>query len=289
MKKVLIILLVNNFFVNIINAQTSFNSYVFDIITREPIPFATVKNITKRIAFYANERGEINSEVNKGDTIIISCVGYEEKKMVVPARVDTFFLIPRQIVLKEVSVSNLALPEISIGLVNKKTGISSSSQVFVEFAIKISLPKGNDYYQLKKILLRAKKTTNDNDRIRLHVYKPDKSGFPGEEMLPKDILINDYDRKKGIIEIDISDLDLYIEDEIVFIGFEFIGKINKEFPKENGSTIYFTLLHPEPVSYSRTILDTEHKWHLMDAASPWAVPFKNRGLVPNLLASIVIQ
>ena len=278
-------------FLTTANAQYAANSYgyVCDINTREPIPFATVKNITKRIAFYANERGEMNSEVNKGDTIIISCVGYEEMKMVVTARVDTFFLVPRQIVLKEVSVSTLALPEIRIGLVDKKLGFSVyNSGILVEYAIKFSLPKTKDYYKVKTILLKAKKVSDNNNRIRLHIYKPDKFGFPGEEILPKDILINNYNRKRGMVEIDISDLDFYVEDEIVFIGFECVGKANKEFSK-NGSKIEFTWANTEPISYSRTLLDPEHKWHIMDATSPFAAHHKIKEQVPNIMASIIIQ
>jgi hypothetical protein len=288
MKTLLPFLLFSFFFVSVVKAQQKTNGFVYDINTKQPIPFATIKSIKKKTGFYANEKGEIISEINKGDTIIISCVGYEDKKVIVSASVDTFFLIPKQIILKEVLVSNLGSPEISIGLIDKKTGFSISSQVFSELALKISLPRTKEYYTIRKILLKGKKIPNNEDRIRLHVYKPDKSGFPGEEILPRDILINDYSHKKGVIEIDISNLDLYIEDEFIFIGFEFIGQLNKEFLK-SGPKIEFTWANTEPISYSRTLLDPEHKWYIMDAKSPWAAHHKIKEQVPNIMASIIIQ
>ena len=59
----------------------------------------------------------------------------------------------------------------------------------------------------------------ENASIKLHIYSVDEKGFPGEELLTKDLIVY---LKKGIYrhQFDIYDLDIEMPENGLFVAFE---------------------------------------------------------------------
>ncbi|MCM5664418.1 carboxypeptidase-like regulatory domain-containing protein [Galbibacter mesophilus] len=70
-------------FTGTIFSQTTISAKIIDSTTNEPIPFATI-SVNDKSGVISSESGEfslhISSEVTASDSLLISCLGYEEKK-----------------------------------------------------------------------------------------------------------------------------------------------------------------------------------------------------------------
>ncbi|MEI8006726.1 MAG: carboxypeptidase-like regulatory domain-containing protein [Bacteroidota bacterium] len=90
-------------------SQQAYRGTVFDVKTRENVPYATIKLAGKEGGMIANEDGRYYLPYNvflKSDTIVVSCVGYKTRKIAVRVLKDSanIGLSPMIYDLKEVSV-----------------------------------------------------------------------------------------------------------------------------------------------------------------------------------------
>ena len=80
----------------------------------------------------------------------------------------------------------------------------------------------SDSYKKTKFIKKVSILTDsriDNATVKIHFYKVDSNGFPSEELLSKDCIVN---IKKGVVRnsFDLTDLNLKLPKTGIFIGFE---------------------------------------------------------------------
>ena len=97
-------------------SQQAYRGTVYDIKTRDPVPFATIRLIGKEVGMIANEDGKYYLRTDvflKTDTVMISCVGYTSRK--IPVRVlkdsSNIGLKPMIYDLKEVNIVAKGQPD----------------------------------------------------------------------------------------------------------------------------------------------------------------------------------
>jgi len=97
-------------------SQQSYRGVVYDLKTREPIPFATIRLVGKEGGMIANEDGKYYLPASvflKSDTILVSCVGYVNRKLSVRTLRDSANIGLRPMVydLKEVNIVARGQPD----------------------------------------------------------------------------------------------------------------------------------------------------------------------------------
>lgn len=214
------------------NAQP-LSGYILRKTDSIAIPYSMVGVVGKTIAVHADEQGHFKIDANAGDSLEVIAPGYETLKHPASIMPPKIYLEPRKISLQEVSVIANKI-KATTGTAFNKTNFTFSSHLGVEFALKLKLESRRPK-QLQKIIIRAKHTSSAN-LIRLHLYKVNEDGLPGEVLLPETILLNDYHIRRGKLEIDLLPLNLYCADEYLFVGLEWVGTDNTQ----QGMQIGFT-------------------------------------------------
>jgi hypothetical protein len=94
-------------FVNISFAQTKLKGKVIDSLTFEPIESAVIKNIKTNTASVTDKSGNFIIKANKGDSMLVTFVGYEPKKVGV-ANINsiTIAMSKGSVNLREVQITN---------------------------------------------------------------------------------------------------------------------------------------------------------------------------------------
>ncbi|WP_407556637.1 carboxypeptidase-like regulatory domain-containing protein [Winogradskyella sp. 4-2091] len=90
--------------------QHTFSSKLLDSKTEQPIPFATIQ-FNAKSGVISNDNGEfsitIKRHIKAVDSLVISCLGYEEKRIsLLNYNHATIYLIPQSVDLSEVLVTN---------------------------------------------------------------------------------------------------------------------------------------------------------------------------------------
>ncbi|MDP3443725.1 MAG: hypothetical protein Q8T08_12770, partial [Ignavibacteria bacterium] len=124
---------------------------------------------------------------------------------------------------------------------------------------------------------------NGKPLARLHIYKPDSNGLPGEEILTEDIIIN-YHIKRN--KIDLSHLQLFSTERNLFVGFEFLVTDLQKFAgiSKNAIKFCFTNSLIKNFTYVRTILSEKYTWRPIFTRSA-----ENHVTPNNLMVSLIIE
>lgn len=237
--------------------QENLRLNVCDALTLKGIPYATVKVLNKPVGVYANEEGSFLIKAFQSDSLLVSCVGYKPKRLII-SKTDSIFLQPIVVALDEVKVNAKKRKEKSFGYYHTKKNMRSGSQIQIEHAIKLIVPQEYISYRIKKVKIKCG-NRKDSNPVRLHIYSIGKDGMPDKELLPKDIIVNNSVKMNN--EIDISDLNLVLSDRELFVGIEWIELYNK--PK---SSIFeriwfgFSNADSDNITYTRTLRDPKYQW-----------------------------
>lgn len=215
------------------------NYKVIDNKTNLPIQYATLQiyNSGKFISgFYTDENGSINisNEFNFNE-IKISCIGYET--IIVPKNQLLIKLNQNVTILEEVIISNKDF--LSLGYIKKPKskniiGVSEGLEVAVfikndfEYPVKISSVKFN----VKKVKSRV--------AYRIHLYKnSENNSYPKEELLIDNKIEYLEVNTKGLVSVDLSEYNITLPKEGVFISIEGIGGKNTSSTKNKKNLIQF--------------------------------------------------
>ena len=238
--------------------QISHRMVVFDATTRTGIPYATVKIVNKVGGTYADDKGRFEVNTGANDSLLVTCVGYE-LKIVVPIQ-DTILLTPIVINLAEVKVKASSVKEQHIGLFKSKTDFKYwfTGNRNYEIVLKISIPASISAYRIRGVKLNAR-NTKARSLARLHIYNQNKEGFPDQELLKEDVIINKTIDKN--YEIDLSRLNLILNERVVFVGIEAIqGTVS--YQPFSGDCIGFGMTFDKDLllTYNRSLLDPKYLW-----------------------------
>lgn len=200
---------------------------ILDSITHKAIPNVSIKTAKEYV--YADKNGEISlSSINSG-RIVISCIGYKEKEVNLEPYIDTIHLSPKTYEIQEVNIksddsyktyflgyhrlSRFSPINITFPLLNTFTGLPGTQMA-------VYIPSDGKTSTIKEILL-ALKIESKLVRYKVHLYEVKEDGTPGNPIYSRIILNNEL---KKANRIDLSELNISIPTEGIFIGFEWVAQ-----------------------------------------------------------------
>lgn len=201
---------------------------VKDSLTGQPIPYANIWVENENVATTSEEDGTFSIAVNKDKNLIFSALGYETRTLKA-TQVNQVFLNPKAFDLDEVVISNsIGTKQNIIGLTENTVAqaFDNGPRIDVKYFPYSSEYKKTPY--LKRVTVYTDSRIEDAT-VKLHFYKVDTNGYPGYELLQKELIVKVKNGTK-INKIDLSDFGLVMPKSGLFVGFEklMIEKNKKE-------------------------------------------------------------
>lgn len=258
---------------NVAYSQINLEVHVIDSLTNLPIPFVSISFIDKNGGTYTNESGVFNRSYER--KIQLTSVGYYTKTLVLDSSIDTLYMLPKMYNLPELIVSPAKNKQtVMLGYYNQKHNHSLSQSSGHEIAVFIANPQ-NKVLHIKEVVLRidkSKRVLQDFGFIsifKLNIFKSSPEKKIGSLINTKDLLYtSDILEKKTIINL--SDLNIVMPEDGIFIGIEWVGKLSKSdselFIVSKGSVEPFIKGNTDinnSIVYIRTNWD-DNKWILFD-------------------------
>lgn len=202
-----------------LSASAQIKGVVKDSISGNPIPFVSVWSETQNIGTTSEEDGTFLINTNEKSTaIIFSALGFE-KKVVPVSEAKHVRLQPIDYQLDEVIISkSKGSKQIEIGKTSNTIcqAFDNGPRIDVKYFPYLASYSKTRY--IKNVTIYTDSRI-ENATIRFHFYGVDANGFPGEELLTKDMIVS---VRKGTITnlYDISNLNLMLPKNGIFVGFE---------------------------------------------------------------------
>jgi len=255
---------------------------VIDSISRKPLEYATITNLTKNIGSYCDANGMSSKEILKDDIYKFSYIGYKDK-IIKGTEIELsplIELLPIINFLTEVNIKNNIYENkiLTFSTINSRNMIKVKSFVKSEICGKINCFDTITKFKIISIKVPFNKFYKDFP-IRLHFYNSTINSVPGESIINENILLGDLSfKKKGTYyEFDLSKYNVIAEASNIFIGFEFIGNdglIN------NVSVLLFSSLPKTTLiseSFTRTI------------EYPHWIPFENAKISSKIIINKILN
>jgi hypothetical protein len=222
---ILYLLLIAIFPADLVGQSRSLSLTINDSITKQPVAFASIKTKNGRYAD-ADERGNVRIIINSYDTIEISRVGYKKKMVTTYNIYDTMeiMLTPFADTLITVVVKPLASNWTFSNFRSKgyRTINFSNDSVLSQVVLKISLPASANGIKLTQV--KFLQNAFAKDFLRLHVYKVNELGLPGDELLSEVVIVQSEHLNKGVLTIPMDTMNLYIDGRQFFVGLQWLTK-----------------------------------------------------------------
>jgi len=191
---------------------------VKDSLSGEPIPYVNIWVENEAIGTTSEANGTFEIQTAAGKNLVFSVLGYQRKYL--PAKENmTVLLSETTMNLKEVVLVNKKTTKfIEIGKTPNtiKQAFDNGPKMNAKF-----FPYQSSYAKTKFIQKITVYTDSkiDDALVKIHLYEVDENGFPGKELLPKELLVT---IKKGVLKhsIDVSEHNLFMPENGVFASFE---------------------------------------------------------------------
>jgi len=231
-------------------AQTK--GVVKDSLSGNPIPYVSVWVENENIGTTSEENGEFSINVNNNNkNLIFSALGFKKKTLKV-GEANEVNLVPVTLDLPEVMISNRKdKKQVEIG---RRRGVAEAFDNGPRMDAKF-FPFLTDYKKTRWIKSVAIFTDSriDEATIKVHLYEVDENGFPGEEMLTKDLIVP---IKRGIskTEVDLTDFNLEMPKNGIFVVVERLliekNKLKKIIKDQNTNTTKIQVTYSPLVLYN---------------------------------------
>ena len=242
-KRLWLVLLLIGYFVS---AQTK--GVVIDE-SGKPIPYVNIWVENENIGTTSEENGEFSIAASANKNLIFSILGFE-KRVLKALEASNVIMKAVSFQLDEVVVArHFETKKIEIGTINNSVleAFDNGPRIDVKFFPYEAAYKKTKFIKKVSILTDSR---IDNATVKIHFYKADANGFPGEELLTKDYIVT---IQKGVVRngFDLTDLNLKMPKTGLFIGFEklLISKnklektiVNSNTQKTSIQSIYYPLV-----------------------------------------------
>ena len=242
-KRLWLVLLLIGYFVS---AQTK--GVVIDE-SGKPIPYVNIWVENENIGTTSEENGEFSIAASANKNLIFSILGFE-KRIIKASDVSNVIMKAVSFQLDEVVIArHFETKKIEIGQINNSVleAFDNGPRIDVKFFPYEAAYKKTKFIKKVSILTDSR---IDNATVKIHFYKADANGFPGEELLTKDYIVT---IQKGVVRngFDLTDLNLKMPKSGLFIGFEklLISKnklektiVNSNTQKTSIQVIYYPLV-----------------------------------------------
>jgi len=184
----------------------------------KPLPYVNIWVENENIGTTSEENGTFSIEAKSSNNLIFSTLGFE-KKTIKSSEAKYVNLKSITFQLDEVVIEKrFGTKEKEIGKTKNEicTALDNGPRIEVKYFPYYPEYKRTKY--IKKVTVFTDSKIDDAS-IRIHFYSVDPNGFPGQELLDKDYIVT---IKKGVNKhiFDISEFDLKIQKNGVFVGFE---------------------------------------------------------------------
>jgi hypothetical protein len=206
-------------------SQQTTKFLILDSISQSPVAYAQVFNSGKSIGTLSDEQGQAALKgVDVNDSITVACIGYRSKTTIVNKSYEKIILSPKPFLIREVVIAApRAKKRTRYG---SKIKASSSLCHFSGLGYQIVFFNRPEVKgPIHEVSVYLKKEINTSGKIRLRLYNIDANRMPGENLLPKSIIIEGKG-EKGWAKFDLSGLGIKIPDEGAFIGVEFLDFVD---------------------------------------------------------------
>ena len=184
----------------------------------KPIPYVNIWVENENIGTTSEENGEFSIAASANKNLIFSILGFE-KRIIKASEVSNVKLKAISFQLDEVVIARrFETKKIEIGQINNSPfeAFDNGPRIDVKF-----FPYETSYKRtrfIKKVSILTDSRI-DNATVKIHFYKVDSNGFPGDELLTKDFIVT---LQKGVVRngFDLTDLNLKMPKTGIFIGFE---------------------------------------------------------------------
>lgn len=191
---------------------------VKDSISGKPISFVNIWVQNENIGVSSEENGEFSINTTKSKNLVFSALGYE-KKIIKASDASIVNLNPKVFQLDEVIIAKRFETKI-IEIGKSKTAIYQAFDNGPRIDVKYF-----PYYAKYKKTRYIKQVTIETDSkieeatFKIHFYSVNEQGYPGEELLTKDLIKT---VKKGVNKniFNIVDFNLKMPKKGIFVGFE---------------------------------------------------------------------
>lgn len=255
-------------------AQTDCNFQIQNKTTAKPISYVTVLNKNTNTGTYTDENGCFVVDLQKADSIIVSCIGFETLEISLKAnnQEKIIFLNPIVYCINEVEIKATTEPQNRkhLGYDKYKYDLTISNAPGATF---VSYIPNQEHLNLviEEIIIPTKKRNaiskrnNINDGFfRIHLFSVDQNTKkPDKELLTKNEIFNTSDFSNQKIKIDISEQNILLPEDGVFVGIEWLG--DNENTERHGwmPFLVFTMEISNPLTWTKDIL-TNNDWELVD-------------------------
>jgi hypothetical protein len=215
----------------------------------KPIPYVNIWVENENIGTTSEENGEFSIAASANKNLIFSILGFE-KRIIKASEVSNVIMKAVSFQLDEVVIArHFETKKIEIGQINNSVleAFDNGPRIDVKFFPYEAAYKKTKFIKKVSILTDSR---IDNATVKIHFYKADANGFPGEELLTKDYIVT---IEKGVVRngFDLTDLNLKMPKTGIFIGIEklLISKnklektiVNSNTQKTSIQVIYYPLV-----------------------------------------------
>lgn len=207
------------FFLIIFASSAQIKGVVKDGSDGKPIPYVTISVENENYGTTSEENGEFTIHVaDKSKKLVFSALGFERKTVEISAASEVL-LTPAVFQLDEVVISKRYETR------QKEIGNSENS-IFETFdkapRIDIKFFPYLPAYKKTKFLKQVAIVTDskiDDATFKIHFYRVDANGYPGEELIGKDFIVS-VDKGVSKTKFNLLKFNLSMPKEGIFIGFE---------------------------------------------------------------------
>ena len=226
--------------INICSAQTIIKVRSFE--DQLPIPYASVVNLTKNQLYFSDANGIVSAKFEAGDSIFISCIGYQNRK----DRIDTngsrtYLLKQSNMVLEPVKIlscKNVVTHEYSNLIADsseRKFGGVGWSRNARNAKVAVMLIPGFDNARLKDFSIWLQKGMEGIPKIAIQApiifsfhNVADTSLLPGELISNQRVI--HFPKKVGRQTIKIDTLDISIPKSGIYVCMEYVYDDRYQYP-----------------------------------------------------------
>ncbi len=198
-----------------------------DSASKQPIEFANIGIVGKAVGTVTDEKGIYSFVVPDslaGEKIKVSMLGYRSKLFPASSfdKQTQISLGAVSTVLNEVTVSAKKTKVKIVGNDTRTTAVSggfTKNNLGAEIAIKLNIKHPQTH--IRKFMVNVNRNTLNKEPVfRLNVYNVDANGYPGENILTHNVILEPK-TMTGLIEVDLTPYSIYT-DKDVFISIEWI-------------------------------------------------------------------
>jgi len=184
----------------------------------KPIPYVNIWVENENIGTTSEENGEFSIAGSANKNLIFSILGFE-KRTIKASEVSNVIMKAVSFQLDEVVIArHFETKRIEIGSISNSVleAFDNGPRIDVKFFPYETAYKKTKFIKKVSILTDSR---IDNATVKIHFYRADANGFPGEELLIKDYIVT---IEKGVVRngFDLTDLNLKMPKTGIFIGIE---------------------------------------------------------------------